>query len=405
MKSLKEKALDKILLGVGLKLIPLASLGFLSESFPELLSTDSNSILSLVLSLFVFISCLVGYIFFIKGCCLYIKSKGYSSNWGWLGILSLLILPIFFFIPSRLEQFSVQSENAVNEPFERINIPEILLFIFLGMSLLIYFFLGILFSFKTLQESLLIGNSAFLFIQLASGAVLLAKMKELRFDFNKILGFQNSINLKLVLIISIMMYALFQGLNSLMLYQLSFIFPKYVESFLNQKIYTNILEMVWWNFSVLLLAPLLEELLFRGIILQKWAIKWGIKTGIIASSLFFAIIHFRFDIISLFVIGIILSILYFKTHNLMTPILSHLFYNTLVASFSMINFLTTPLNERNAFISVEKYQDLIQPLLSQRFFLVAVSAPFLIYFIYKNFPKNNVTIPYYAKSAKILETE
>ncbi|WP_413167719.1 CPBP family intramembrane glutamic endopeptidase [Capilliphycus salinus ALCB114379] len=404
MKSLKEKALDKILLGVGLKLIPLASFGFLIEIYPEL-SDSSDSVVSLVLSLFVFISCLIGYIFFIKGCCLYIKSKGYSSNWGWLGILSLLILPIFFFIPSRLEQFSVQSENLENKLFERINIPEISLFIFLGMSLLIYFFLEILFSFNTLQESLLIGNSSELFIQLAWGLVLLAKMKELRFDFNKIIGFHNSINLKLVLIISIMMYALFRGLNSLMLYQLSFIFPKYVESFLNQKNYTNILEMILWSFSVILLAPLLEELLFRGIILQKWAMKWGIKTGIIASSLFFAIIHFRFDIISLFVIGIILSILYFKTHNLMTPILVHLFYNTLVVILNAIHFLTTPINERDAFISVEKYQDLIQPLLSQRFFLVAVSAPFLIYFIYKNFPKNNVTIPYYAKSAKILETE
>ncbi len=72
MKSLKEKALDKILLGVGLKLIPLASFGFLIEIYPEL-SDSSDSVVSLVLSLFVLISCLIGYIFFIKGCCLYIK--------------------------------------------------------------------------------------------------------------------------------------------------------------------------------------------------------------------------------------------------------------------------------------------------------------------------------------------
>jgi hypothetical protein len=55
-------------------------------------------------------------------------------------------------------------------------------------------------------------------------------------------------------------------------------------------------------------------------------------------------------------------------------------------------------------MSVNDYQALIQPLLGQRVFLIAISVPFLIYFVYKNFPKNDAIIPYYANEARIPET-
>ena len=40
-----------------------------------------------------------------------------------------------------------------------------------------------------------------------------------------------------------------------------------------------------------LVAPVTEEFLFRGIILQRWATKWGICTGLISSSLLFGFVH------------------------------------------------------------------------------------------------------------------
>ncbi|NEP85329.1 MAG: hypothetical protein F6K39_48945 [Okeania sp. SIO3B3] len=128
---MKEEALDKILLGISLKIIIPGSFGLL---FPELYENSNNdNNLVLGLNFLILILFLVGYVIFIKGCFLYIKSKGYSSNWGWLGILSLLILPILFFIPSKRDKIYVQSENSENASFEQINIPEISLFIFIGM--------------------------------------------------------------------------------------------------------------------------------------------------------------------------------------------------------------------------------------------------------------------------------
>lgn len=132
--------------------------------------------------------------------------------------------------------------------------------------------------------------------------------------------------------------------------------------------------------------------------MQKWGIKWGIKAGVITSSLLFALFHFRYDIVSLFILGIILASLYFKTNNLIASILCHCLYNTLVLFFGFLNYFLTSEIERNTLISVIEYQKYIQLLLGQRIFLIAVSVPFLIYFIYKNFPKNDSIIPYYANS-------
>ena len=399
MKSLKEKALDKILLGISLKLIPLATLGLSLKIFPEL-SDNSNSVFALVLSLLVLIGFIVGYVIFVKGCFLYLKSKGYSARWGWLGILNLLIFPILFFIPSKRDTSAVQPEKSENVPFDKVNIPEISLYLWLAIPLLIFIISSIFFSFEDLTESILIENSIIIIISFAIVIAFFAKMKESNLNHNTMIGRNNPMKLKLTLMITIMAFAFSVGLNSLTLYQLSFIFPKYVENLINDRSYTNLLEMGLWAFSIILLAPLIEEFFFRGVVLQKWGIKWGIKTAIIASSLFFALIHFRYDIIPLFIKGVIFSTLYFKTKNLFSPMISHCFYNTLVTIWSASFFFLTPENERNAFITVESYQDYLQGLLSYRIFLIAVSVPFIIYFIYKNFPRNDAVIPYYANSVK-----
>jgi uncharacterized protein len=96
--------------------------------------------------------------------------------------------------------------------------------------------------------------------------------------------------------------------------------------------------------------------------------------------------------------------LYFKTRCLITSILFHFFYNTIVTTLNIIDYFNTSAIERNAFVSVKDYQTSIQPLLSQRVLMIAISTPFLIYFIYKNFPKNDAIIPYYANEAKTHET-
>ena len=82
--------------------------------------------------------------------------------------------------------------------------------------------------------------------------------------------------------------------------------------------------------STVILAPIWEELFFRGIMLRKFMIKWRTSTSIFVSSLLFAIFHFQLaTIIYAFLIGVVLSIVYLKTKNIVVPIIMHAVANLL----------------------------------------------------------------------------
>jgi len=413
MKTQKEKAINLIWLGVALKFVPVL---ILQVIFPEYFKDSSHNLspvyLPPLLSFLFYSLFLIGYRFFIEGCCLYIESKGYSYKWGWLGLLSLPSLSLFLLLPFKKNAATLQSlenESLVNKPFEKINILELLLFEYTALPCLFLLMFGIFCLLNNLNYFHLIENSSVIkllldiIIAVGFGFVLFKEIKNAGLVFNKLIGHKKSIDLKdlkLISIIVVFKLAFAYGFNSLLLYKLSFVFPGYVEEYINEKDFTNIWGMILRCFSVMILAPLIEEFFFRGIILQKWVIKWGVKAGILTSSLLFAVLHFRFDIIYLFFAGILYSILYFKTRNLMIPILCHFFHNTIVTIFNAIDYFSQSTIERSGLISVKDYQALIQPLLGQRFFLMAIPVPFLIYFVYKNFPLNAAIIPYYANDLK-----
>lgn len=80
-------------------------------------------------------------------------------------------------------------------------------------------------------------------------------------------------------------------------------------------------------------APIIEEILFRGII-QKGMINNGVKprTAILISAFVFGFIHFNpWQFVGAFLLGIVLGVVYFKTKSLLMSILLHSFNNTIVA--------------------------------------------------------------------------
>src|SRR5215831_4798038 len=78
--------------------------------------------------------------------------------------------------------------------------------------------------------------------------------------------------------------------------------------------------------NTVLVAPLTEEILCRGILLNRWAAKWGVTEGILLSSLVFAIPHI-IRAPATFLSGICFGIMYIKTRTLWTPIVAHSLYN------------------------------------------------------------------------------
>ena len=83
----------------------------------------------------------------------------------------------------------------------------------------------------------------------------------------------------------------------------------------------NLLSLV----ATCVLAPALEEMLFRGIILPRWTHRWGPVSGIIASSALFGVLHV--DPLGAFVFGVAMCALYLRSQSLALPMLCHALNN------------------------------------------------------------------------------
>ena len=93
------------------------------------------------------------------------------------------------------------------------------------------------------------------------------------------------------------------------------------------------------SLSICILAPLAEEMLFRGILLPAFAYKNNQRVGIIISSMLFSLIHFSPEhAIILFVAGICFGILRVTSRSIWPPFLAHCTNNTLTWSIYIIGW-------------------------------------------------------------------
>lgn len=99
-------------------------------------------------------------------------------------------------------------------------------------------------------------------------------------------------------------------------------------------LYIDIINTVTRKFSYLfyikmiLLAPLIEELIFRGLILDGFLTKYKATNAIVLSSLVFAFFHFNlYQIGYTFLLGLLCGWYYYKTRNLLTCMIIHSFNN------------------------------------------------------------------------------
>ena len=79
---------------------------------------------------------------------------------------------------------------------------------------------------------------------------------------------------------------------------------------------------------VVVLAPVFEEILFRGFLLQRWASKYGTFKAVMLSSAIFAMAHT--DPPGAFVFAVAMSYLYIRTGSLWVPIICHSLNNLIV---------------------------------------------------------------------------
>ncbi|MEA2016215.1 MAG: type II CAAX endopeptidase family protein [Actinomycetota bacterium] len=79
---------------------------------------------------------------------------------------------------------------------------------------------------------------------------------------------------------------------------------------------------------VALIAPLSEEIFFRGFLYQAFKKNWGVNAGLFLSSFLFAAVHFEiYRFIPIMIIGWLLAYLFEKTKSLLPAIFLHGVYN------------------------------------------------------------------------------
>ena len=81
--------------------------------------------------------------------------------------------------------------------------------------------------------------------------------------------------------------------------------------------------------SVIIISPLFEELLFRGVFINRLNLNFQILFSILISSLIFATLHSFGNITSAFIFAISMAILYIKSNNIFVPVLAHISNNIL----------------------------------------------------------------------------
>jgi membrane protease YdiL (CAAX protease family) len=87
--------------------------------------------------------------------------------------------------------------------------------------------------------------------------------------------------------------------------------------------------------TIVVAAPILEELIFRGIILDGLLKKYSPLNSIVISSILFGLIHLNpWQFIAAFVIGIFSGWVYYKTKKLTLSILIHFVNNLFAFSFT-----------------------------------------------------------------------
>lgn len=172
-------------------------------------------------------------------------------------------------------------------------------------------------------------------------------------------------------------------------YLLGVISPSLLESFIEYATVDNselsavpFLYNLIETFSIIIVAPITEEFVFRGVLLHRWGTKWGLIAGIIVSSVVFGILHA--NPIGLTMFGVVMALLYIKTATLIIPILAHGLNNLIAISLQFL-----PVWE-NMSSPHAIYSYLIPGLL-----FIAISVPFLFRFFSRYSPNSQTVLPYF----------
>lgn len=89
-----------------------------------------------------------------------------------------------------------------------------------------------------------------------------------------------------------------------------------------------------------LVAPVIEELFFRGYVFSAYLAEKGVRTAYIGSALIFGLVHGQLTLFpGIFAMGLVLAFLFRRSGSIIAPIVAHVLNNSLafISMFAMFN--------------------------------------------------------------------
>ena len=208
-------------------------------------------------------------------------------------------------------------------------------------ELIIYYLLGVMIVFAV--EIFLEFSTIFLNVQIdipiirgtlsTAFFMTILKRKHIKlFNFYEKISLKESINdLKYYFIVTFFAALIYHNVINLIDLRPAF-FESFVESYVSNRYSIMIL------LDACLIGPIIEEIIFRGIALSNLKEAYSEKTGIIVSSVLFAIVHINPpQIILAFLLGLVLGRLYVKSNKLFNAMLLHIYWNSLIFLFTLLD--------------------------------------------------------------------
>ena len=105
-------------------------------------------------------------------------------------------------------------------------------------------------------------------------------------------------------------------------------------------------------FSKLVLAPISEELVFRGVFINKLRLFVPLSFAVLISSLLFGSVHSYGSMFSAVVFAVCMAILYLKTENIFVPMLAHFLNNLFAEIIFALDFNNLIFNDWNVMLVI-----------------------------------------------------
>jgi membrane protease YdiL (CAAX protease family) len=179
----------------------------------------------------------------------------------------------------------------------------------------------------------------------------------------------------------------------LLFFPLSYAMPRWIDRYLFQQRTPEMFHTsgtayhvgdVLMMLVIVFLGPIVEELIFRGVLLTRWTLKWSVRKSMLLTSILFGLLHR--EVIGHVFFGYVMAVLYIETKSLYVPIAMHIANNGIAWILNAV-FVVWGHGTKSTLGSFQS---------SWRFnlTLTLIVVPWAVWFVSRHRPTSNWKMPY-----------